>query len=174
MKIENSPAIKSGMLNQRGFSLLEMMTALAVIAVLVAVGLPSFEYVTKTNRISSQSNLIVGAFQYARSEAVNRGVNVRVEPIVSGTDWTNGFQVRIDGNDDNDFDDAEDVIIRNFDGIKSATLTSAEDTTIYYPAGDVDNVNTLTLRASQCNGDFQRIINITLSGMVSLSNNKSC
>lgn len=162
------------MISQRGFSLIEMMTAVAVLAILVAVGLPSFEYVTKTNRISSQSNLIVGAFQYARSEAVNRGVNVRVEPVVAGTDWTNGFQVRIDGNDDVDFDDTEDVVIRNYDGIQAATLTADQATTTFYPGGDVDMVNQLTLRATDCDGDFQRIINVALSGLVSLSNNKSC
>jgi len=163
------------MLNQNGFTLLEMMVAVAVVAILMAVGLPSFDYVIKTNRISSQANTIVGTFQYARSEAVNRGVNVRVEPIVDGKDWSRGWQVRIDGNDNNDFNDTtEDIVIKNFDGIENGTLTTTQEFNIFYPGGDTDVANTLELRASECDGDFKRIINVNLSGLVTINSDKSC
>lgn len=174
MNIDLPPAINTLMKNESGMSLVELMAALAILGVLVAVAMPSFGDLVKNNRIATQANTIIAATQYARSEAVTRGVNTRLEPIVSGTNWTQGWLVRIDGNDDNDFDDTEDVIIRNYEGVEGSTLTSVEDDTTFYPGGDVDSANTLTLRATECTDEHQRIINLSLSGLASLSSNKNC
>ncbi len=174
MKTQLSTAITLPMKYHSGFTLVELMVAIAVLGILSAVALPSFSNLLKSNRMATQANSLIAGFNYARNEAVNRGVNIRVEPVVAGTDWSRGWLVRIDGNNDNDFDDAEDTVIRNYDGVESATLTSVADESIYYPAGNVDAVNTLTLRADECNGEFQRIVNVKLSGLVTLSDNKNC
>jgi len=53
-----------------GFTLIELVVALAVLGILVAIGLPSFNAAIANSRISSQYNDTIGALFIARSEAV--------------------------------------------------------------------------------------------------------
>lgn len=62
--------------HQSGFSLIELMTTVAVLAIILAIAFPSFTSVVNNNRLSSEANALVGAIQYARSEAVR--LNQRV------------------------------------------------------------------------------------------------
>ncbi len=168
------PAINTLMKYQSGISLLETMAVLTILGILTAVAMPSFRDLVKNNRIASQANNLIASLHYARGETVTRGVSVRVEPVVAGTDWTRGWQVRIDGNSDATFDDAEDVVIRNYEGLQGSTLTTTAAFVTFNPAGDAAAVNTLTLRATECTGEHQRIIDVKMSGLVSLSSNKNC
>jgi len=61
---------------QTGFSLIELIVTLAVVAIAIAVGVPSLQRITESNRGASQNNLIMGSLTAARSEAIKRGVNV--------------------------------------------------------------------------------------------------
>ncbi|TNF61933.1 MAG: prepilin-type N-terminal cleavage/methylation domain-containing protein, partial [Burkholderiales bacterium] len=63
---------------QSGFTLIELMVTITVLAVLLGVGVPSFQATIQGNRITTAANDLVAALQYARSEAVRRGVNVTV------------------------------------------------------------------------------------------------
>lgn len=76
-----------------GFSLLELMTTVAVLAILVAIAVPSFTTLINSNRLTSQANELVVAFQYARSEAARLNSRVTLCPSsdgesCSGGDWS--------------------------------------------------------------------------------------
>lgn len=60
----------------RGYTLIELMTTLAVAATLLTVGVPSFKQLYKTNKEASVANSLVSRVMYARSEAIKRGVDV--------------------------------------------------------------------------------------------------
>jgi type IV fimbrial biogenesis protein FimT len=64
---------------QLGFTLIELMVTLVVVAVLLAIGVPSMSKLIASNRISTQTNEFVGALSLARAEAVRRseGVSIR-------------------------------------------------------------------------------------------------
>ena len=62
----------------KGFTLLELMTAIAVMAVLLSVGVPSFIQIIRNNRITAQTNEMVAALNIARSESIKRGIPVSV------------------------------------------------------------------------------------------------
>lgn len=53
-----------------GFTLLELMIVVAVAAVILALGVPSFQSVINSGRISGAANELVAALQQARMEAV--------------------------------------------------------------------------------------------------------
>ncbi|NII07779.1 GspH/FimT family pseudopilin [Luteibacter anthropi] len=56
----------------RGFSILELMITVAVIAVLLAIAAPVWRNAMRKSYLSSVVNGIVGDMQYARAEAANR------------------------------------------------------------------------------------------------------
>ncbi len=63
---------------QAGFTLVELLVALAVAAILLAVGVPSFRSTIASNRLTSTTNDLVGTLAQARSEAIKRGTRVTV------------------------------------------------------------------------------------------------
>lgn len=88
---------------QRGFTLLELMTALTVAGILVAVGVPAMTDMTQNQRIGAAAEDLQVDFALARSEAVTRATNVTVCTSSNGTtctnsDWANGRIVFADAN----------------------------------------------------------------------------
>ena len=73
-----------------GLTLVELMVALAVAAVLLTLAAPSFRDLILMQRLKSIHAQLVTDLQYARSEAVSSGavVNVRVQPQFSGVEHT--------------------------------------------------------------------------------------
>lgn len=68
-----------------GFSFVELMVAVAIVAILAGIAAPSFTAMLALNRLSSQTNDFVGALQYARSEAIKRNRNVMLCRTASAT-----------------------------------------------------------------------------------------
>ena len=62
----------------KGFTLIELMVTLAVLAILATVGIPSFQRLAAEYRVSSQANATQAALQFARSEALKRRSDVVV------------------------------------------------------------------------------------------------
>jgi len=60
----------------KGFTILELMFTIAVAAVILGIAVPSFRSAMGSNRIMTQSNELVGAINYARSEAITGNANV--------------------------------------------------------------------------------------------------
>lgn len=61
---------------ERGFTLVELMVTLVVLAVLIAIGMPALNGLMNSNRLTAQANELVGAIQMARSEAIKRNAPV--------------------------------------------------------------------------------------------------
>jgi type IV fimbrial biogenesis protein FimT len=59
-----------------GFTLVELMFTLALAAVLLAIGIPSFRGMMATNRLVTQTNEFNSAVNFARSEAITRNSTV--------------------------------------------------------------------------------------------------
>ncbi|MES2192146.1 MAG: GspH/FimT family pseudopilin [Pseudomonadota bacterium] len=59
-----------------GFTLLEVMVVLAVIAILTALAGPSFTGIFQSNAVSSNVNAFMSDLRFARSEAIRRGGTV--------------------------------------------------------------------------------------------------
>lgn len=86
--------------SQRGLNLLEIMIAIAVLGVVLAVGIPSYSHMTISNALTSDTNDLVATLQFARSEAITRGESVTVCAANADLDacsgdgnWTNGWVI---------------------------------------------------------------------------------
>jgi type IV fimbrial biogenesis protein FimT len=62
----------------RGFTLLELLVALAVASVLMAIAVPSFKHMIVANKLTTSANDIVGAIGSARMEAVRRNAQTQL------------------------------------------------------------------------------------------------
>ncbi|WP_158592356.1 GspH/FimT family pseudopilin [Noviherbaspirillum sedimenti] len=74
-----------------GFSLVELMVTLAIAAILLAVGVPSFRDFVLNQRVKTASSQIFYALTLARSEAIKRNAEVRVQKVNTG--WQDGWTV---------------------------------------------------------------------------------
>jgi len=101
--------------NQRGFTLIELIIVLAILSVLFHFAAPSFQNIGANSRMTSHINTMVASFNYARSEAVKRQHNVVICPNDDGScarqpHWHNGWLMFIDENFNREIDQEEEII----------------------------------------------------------------
>ena len=83
---------------QSGFTLTELIVALAVAAVMKVYAIPAFNDFTVQRRIASDANSVISAVNYARSEAARLGGQVTVQAVnggAGGNEWGPGFCVTV-------------------------------------------------------------------------------
>jgi type IV fimbrial biogenesis protein FimT len=66
------------MRTSRGFTLIELMVSIAVLAILLGIAAPSFRSMTATSDLRGVSNELITTLAQARSEAIKRGGRVTV------------------------------------------------------------------------------------------------
>lgn len=69
----------------RGFTLVELMVTVAVLAILTTIAVPGFRDTIRRNRVSAASNALFADLHYARAEAINRGQLVSLCPSSDGS-----------------------------------------------------------------------------------------
>lgn len=87
-----------------GFTLVELMVTVAVLAILITLAVPSFRDLLSNSRSATLTNELVFSLKLARSESIKRGLRTEVCPrttanaatcSASADDWSNGWVVRI-------------------------------------------------------------------------------
>jgi type IV fimbrial biogenesis protein FimT len=63
-----------------GFTIIELMVALVVLGIVIALGVPSLRDFLVSNRLTGDINSFVGLVNYARSEAITRNQRVIICP----------------------------------------------------------------------------------------------
>ncbi|MNF51618.1 Fimbrial protein precursor [compost metagenome] len=74
----------------RGFTLVELMIAIALLAILATVALPFYQDIIAEQRNRAVTNDLHSALVLARSEAVKRNTQITLGPV--GT-WTAGWRI---------------------------------------------------------------------------------
>lgn len=148
---------------QRGFTIIELMVVVAVLAIVATVAVPSFQQIIENNRLATEANRLFSAMSYARSEAVRVGDDVSMT-ATSGA-FSDGWCVHIGANC------AGADILRQFEG--SDVAYSASGTQLTFNArGEMTNANfQIAIEPSSCDTgevDKRRTVSVSLSGRASI------
>ena len=113
-----------------GFSLLEMLVALAVLGVLLTVAAPAFHSMWTSVRMSAATNDFLGALRLARTNALslNRTVVMCVsrdaQSCDQNADWHAGWMVFVDLNNNGRRDGEDEQVLLTQSGVDSGiTIT---------------------------------------------------
>jgi type IV fimbrial biogenesis protein FimT len=164
-----------------GFTVTEVVMVMTIIGIVAAIGIPSFKYVTTSNRISSEINGLLGDMQFARSLAIKEGQTVTVcsssdgatcNTGPAGNIWSTGWIVFLDSNGNQQVDPNERVIRVQppFNGTDTLQSSVSYAATTYnrmgyaptYTGGTI-NIN---LHDSSNTTAWTRCLAITASGSV--------
>lgn len=168
-------------MDARGFTMMELLVALAVGAILLTIALPGYAFLVNSSRLTTATNDLVAALQLARSEAIKRGIRVTVcktsnamaaAPVCDpSASWQQGWLVFVDGGAKGVID-SEDVLLRVKDRVPPpAVITTSNFGSFvsYLPSGVSQAPNGLangTLRV--CVASVQRDIIINSTGRIRL------
>lgn len=101
---------------QSGLTVIELMIALALIAVIMTTAIPAFGRFIQENRMTAKANELLGHLQFARHEAVHRNMYVAACPSTDGENctggnrWDDGWIVYVDADNSRQPTDPEDIL----------------------------------------------------------------
>lgn len=167
---------------RRGFGLIELVIVIAILAILTMMAVPSFQQTMQLNRVVTDTNTLLAAFNLARNEAVARGRPVTVCASLNGTscdgpgvaDWSGGYMVFTDYDPAGVVDaGAGDTVLRVFgpvttpDTLKSTGnnigyISFSRTGTAKFPAAL--NEAFFKVTATPCRNQFVRTISVTTLG----------
>jgi len=156
-----------GMKKFSGFTLIELMMTITILAVVLVVAVPNIRDMIVNNRLATQANNFIAALTVARSEAIKRRVTTRVQSwdVANDSDtanWALGWQV---------IDTSNAEVIREFNALQGGSTLTGGVTEIDYEASGVLGVaaQTFQLGHPECEGDQHRTISIGATGRASVA-----
>lgn len=100
--------------SNKGFTLIELIVAISITSILVAIAVPSFNYFIIKIRVDNEISELHRMLLITRNAAINSGQKAIICPLNNTfqcTDqWQNELSVFVDVNDNKKFDDNEKVI----------------------------------------------------------------
>lgn len=129
----------------RGLSLIELITVVALIAVLAALGMPSYSNWVQNTRIRTTAEAIQNGLQIARAEAVKR--NARVQFVLeNNAEWTVGCVDEVADLDGDGLDDCPEIIQGRSAGegsspnIKITVIPDGNTTVVFNSMGAINPI----------------------------------
>lgn len=152
------------MKNQTGFTIIELMIAVTLGAILLAIALPNYQDMTKNNCLTADTNTLITHLLLTRSEAIKRKENVSI--VAKGGNWGTGFEVK----------DSSGNILRDvsLSCTKTTVTESTGDTTfVYKPSGFIDTPGTFHV-CDDRTGENGREIVINTVGRPNTNSDYTC
>lgn len=166
-------------MNQSGATMLELMVVVAVSAILLGIGIPSFASFTSNSRLANATNSLVSSLHLARSEAIKRSARAVMCPSSTATTcaasggWHQGWLLFHDANNNAVLDGGETVILTQAgmpEGFRLTGNTPVSRYISYTPSGATRQISgafqagTLTVCNDSGSSDEARKIIISSTG----------
>jgi type IV fimbrial biogenesis protein FimT len=162
----------------KGFTLIELLLTITLIAITLSIGVPGYQSLVASNRLTASINQLRGALALTRSEAVHRNRHVAICHSLDGVqcsrrgNWSNGWIIFVDKNRDK-FIDESDEIIQLYHTINTSVSINyrafgSRHYVVYRPSGFTLTNGTFTV-CSPKNTTLKKALILTKSGRVRLS-----
>jgi prepilin-type N-terminal cleavage/methylation domain-containing protein len=136
-----------------GFTLIELMSVVVIVAVLLVLVAPAFINVIRENQIRTQASRIVSSLNLARSTSAKENVAAMVCASADAAtcsadenDFRKGWLVYVDRDSNGVLTVGGDELIRVYSGLPSGyfiVLENASSEIIYYPDGSTSGKETI-------------------------------
>lgn len=153
-------------MSQKGFTLIELMVTLAVLAIVLSMAAPSFSSMLQDNRASALGSELQGALQFACSEAVKRRQSVVIcrsnaggSGCESGTDWSGGWLVR----------QASGPVIKIWDSASGLAIVGPSAGVSFLGSGMASSASNFSVKPGNCSGKQKRLIAVSATGTATLT-----
>lgn len=161
-----------------GFTLIELMVTIGLIAVLAALALPTFSESIRSNRVTTAANLAIATLNYARTEAIRSKTTSSVCPRnpgddKCGSDWKNGLTVWTDDNSSGSWDAGETRrIVEPTKGVDFAQVGDSKAISFDSRGRVVDAAaaRTFSLTAQECKSGAatKRLLTVSVLGQATV------
>lgn len=111
----------------RGFSLIEMLVVMTILAILLGIGVPNMAQYFASNRLNGASSDLFAMLNLARSEAMRRGqmISMRHNGTAGSRDWNSGWSMFVDADGDGVLDAGEEVVRQGAASTGTVTMFSS-------------------------------------------------
>jgi type IV fimbrial biogenesis protein FimT len=160
---------------QTGVSLIELLIAVAILALLSLAATPQLIEYTEKRRLYNSLNEFQAAISLARSEAIRRNTSVRLSPVgdVQNNIWGSGWFVWIDEDSNNEFNTNNDVVLLSKSVLPpgvTANSNTSNATIEFTGSGFIRNfspTNTTTqvIDVKLCTGVNGEVLSISRNGL---------
>lgn len=150
-----------------GFTLVEIMVTIAVMAILMGIAIPSFTEVMLGSKLGSYANNLSSSALLARSEAIKRNERITLCVSLAGTaceagSWEQGWIVKSGSS----ILHRQEALPTGLKATEASSLTSID----FSPTGAGATSATFTIcRATPSVGSQERIVNISATGRVAVT-----
>jgi type IV fimbrial biogenesis protein FimT len=157
----------------RGFTLIELMVTITVVAILLGLAVPTFREFSQNNSVTAAQNDLVTSFNLARSEALRRNRAVSICATTDGaacgadTDWSSGWIAFIDRGVIGSVD-GDDLILQAWQSPNTNLIFASGGSTYvrYLPTGMSAAAVTIDVSWTGCTGNRVRRVEVLATGAV--------
>jgi type IV fimbrial biogenesis protein FimT len=146
-----------------GFTLIELVIALAIAGTLMYFAIPAYSDFSKRQALTNETNDLLSDLAYARNLAIENGSRVTVNSVDGDTNWTNGWNIS------ETLSAGTEVVVRsNNPATNNVTLTGSVATVTYDSFGYLLTPTTITFNI-QITPDFPNFLSVSIlpSGLAS-------
>ncbi|NMH58950.1 GspH/FimT family pseudopilin [Alteromonas ponticola] len=158
------------MQRQKGLTLVEMMIALAIMAILITVVAPNVQTILVQNRIVADINNLSAAIKHARFTAVDEQTDVTFCPTSNysscSSSWALAKMVFIDSNNNGQREDEETLIVSADPLSSSNKISGATGAVLFSANGGTDLNATVTICPNDGEVSLASALIVTLYGRV--------
>lgn len=146
---------------RNGFTMVELMVTVAVLAIFVSIALPSYTTIIAKNRADTETGDFYRALNYTRLEAINRGLSVRITPATTGA-WTGALNITLS---------TAGTLLRVIPGMSSQATLGFNPTSAYIEFNNLGGLSfpTSALTLTYTQGTVSRSLGVCMNGRVVLS-----
>jgi len=163
---------------QYGFTLIEMMVTLVLVAILVSAAVPGFQSVIQNNKVAATIGPFISAIQLARVEAIKRGRSVSLCSASDASmttcggvgDWGKGWIMFSDPDDTGVLASVGQRIQVHSNGKYQATVNTPMTRITFTSNGFCSSgVGQFSLSAPGCTGNHGKLLSLSTTGRLSVS-----